>query len=204
MRKSSAIRCSNGQRPRTALETRRRARPSAEDGVDEWFDASGNSSSERMADQLDTSLENVFPDEPGLAALSASGPSSSGPTDAGFDNFDFAPGKPDLRQHVREQIALSIRAPEDRFIARRDCRRARRGRLYARRSRRDRRTARRLMRPMPSACLAFAKASTRRDFSRATFPNALRCNWPHATGSTRPWKRWSPISTSWRGAISRR
>jgi RNA polymerase sigma-54 factor len=94
-----------------------RAEPSAEDGVDEWFDASDDSSSERMADQLDTSLENVFPDEPGLAALSPSAPSSSGTADTGFDSFDFAPGKPDLRQHVREQIALSIRAPQDRFIA---------------------------------------------------------------------------------------
>jgi RNA polymerase sigma-54 factor len=91
--------------------------PSSEDGVDEWFEASAGTTSERMADQLDTSLENVFPDEPGLAALSSSGPLPSGSTDTGFDNFDFAPGKPDLRQHVREQIALSIRAPQDRFIA---------------------------------------------------------------------------------------
>lgn len=94
-----------------------RIEPSAEDGVDEWFEASDDSSSERMADQLDTSLENVFPDEPGLAALSPSGPLPAGSADIGFDNFDFAPGKPDLRQHVREQIALSIRAPQDRFIA---------------------------------------------------------------------------------------
>ncbi|MFN3764922.1 MAG: RNA polymerase factor sigma-54 [Aliihoeflea sp.] len=96
--------------------------PSSEDGVDEWFEASDGSSSQRMADQLDTSIENVFPDEPGLAALSSSASSSSpGAADSGFDSFDFAPGRPDLRQHVREQIALSIRSPQDRVIAAEFC-----------------------------------------------------------------------------------
>ncbi|MET0169374.1 MAG: RNA polymerase sigma-54 factor, partial [Aliihoeflea sp.] len=94
-----------------------RDEPSSEDGVDQWFDASDQSSSERMSEQLDTSLENVFPDEPGPGALTASSRSSSSSADADFDFMELAAAKPDLRQHVREQIALAVRDPQDRLIA---------------------------------------------------------------------------------------
>ena len=94
-----------------------RDEPSSEDGVDQWFDASDRSSSERMAEQLDTSLENVFPDEPGLGALSTSSRSSAGTADGDFDFMELAAARPDLRQHVREQIALTLRDPKDRLIA---------------------------------------------------------------------------------------
>lgn len=93
------------------------AEPSAEDGVDAWFEASDGTSSERMAAQLDTPLDNVFPDEPALAALSSSMPSGGAGVEPGADSFDFAPGKPDLNQHVREQIALSLRAAHERIVA---------------------------------------------------------------------------------------
>ncbi|MHB2267201.1 RNA polymerase factor sigma-54 [Aliihoeflea sp. PC F10.4] len=91
--------------------------PSSEDGVDQWFDASDQSSSQRMSDQLDTSLENVFPDEPGIGALPSSSRVSTGQVDNDFDFLELTAARPDLRQHVREQIALTIRDPKDRLIA---------------------------------------------------------------------------------------
>ncbi len=91
--------------------------PGSEDGVDRWFEASDETSAERIAGQLDTTLENVFPDEPGLPALRAPSGGGSGASDDAFDILDFAAGRPDLRQHVREQIALSLRDPADRLIA---------------------------------------------------------------------------------------
>ena len=92
--------------------------PGSEDGVDRWFEASDETSAERIAGQLDTTLENVFPDEPGLPALRAPSGGGSGASDGAFDILDFAAGRPDLRQHVREQIAfVQDRAGHDRRYA---------------------------------------------------------------------------------------
>ncbi|MCO5064149.1 MAG: RNA polymerase factor sigma-54 [Rhizobiaceae bacterium] len=83
---------------------------------DEWFETGAPPSSDTMAGTLDTSLENVFPDDnnarelvsPDLAASwkSGAGPRSTG----GFEDFDLedvARVQPSLRDHVGEQIAMS-------------------------------------------------------------------------------------------------
>ncbi|MBP0441080.1 RNA polymerase factor sigma-54 [Tianweitania sediminis] len=74
---------------------------------------------ESLADQLDTSLENIFPDDPGVPShvdptLSAQWRSAGGatgigtsPSDAGFE--ELAGGTPTLRSHVEAQIALAFR-----------------------------------------------------------------------------------------------
>lgn len=95
-----------------------------ETGVDRMFD-SADATAETISDRLDTSLENVFPDDagpaerlsPDLAAqwTSASGGGGSG---EGFDIEDMAAGRATLSDHVGEQIALAFRDPADRLIAR--------------------------------------------------------------------------------------
>ena len=91
--------------------------PSADDGVDQWIEASDGSSGERMSAQLDTSLENVFPDEPGPGFTSSAGTSQASGADGDFDFMELVAARPDLRQHVREQVALTLRDPKDRLIA---------------------------------------------------------------------------------------
>lgn len=93
------------------------AEPSADDGVDQWIEASDGSSAERMSAQLDTSLENVFPDETAPGFTSSAGARQTGAADGDFDFMELVAARPDLRQHVREQVALTLRAPEDRLIA---------------------------------------------------------------------------------------
>ena len=79
-----------------------------------------------IADKLDTSLDNVFPDDPGhadsagSAALSrsgVSGPDFAGNPDAGFDFQEVVASTPTLRDHLAEQISLTLRTVSDRAIA---------------------------------------------------------------------------------------
>lgn len=96
---------------------------------EDWFaETSTTWSSEAMADKLDASLENVFPDDPGaverlgpdlsLQWKSAGGAGSSGALPEGFDYEDVAAAAVTLREHVLEQIAFNIADPADRMIAR--------------------------------------------------------------------------------------
>lgn len=84
-------------------------------------------SAEAIAEQFDSSLENLFPDDPGvqetispdLSAQWRSATASDG-IRTGRDGFDLeatAAASPTLREHVREQIALVFRKPQDRLLA---------------------------------------------------------------------------------------
>lgn len=97
----------------------------AEAGVDRLFD-SADASAQTISDRLDTSLENVFPDDagpterlsPDLAAQWTSASGGGGGSGEGFDIEDMAAGRASLSDHVGEQIAFAFRDPADRLIAR--------------------------------------------------------------------------------------
>jgi RNA polymerase sigma-54 factor len=98
-----------------------------DDGVpdDGWYETNGSATAETISDRLDTSLENVFPDDPGTidrlgpdlaAQWKSAGTGSGGATD-GFDLEDIAAARLTLRDHVSEQIAFGIQDPAARLIA---------------------------------------------------------------------------------------
>ena len=99
---------------------------SEEPGVrDDWSDVSA---SEAMADKLGTSLENLFPDDPGvserldpgLAAQWKSAAGHGGGSGAASGDFDMeavTAAAVTLRDHVGAQIALAFRDPAERLIA---------------------------------------------------------------------------------------
>ncbi|MCI5077901.1 RNA polymerase factor sigma-54 [Oricola sp.] len=83
-------------------------------------------SAEAIADKLDSSLDNVFPDDPGRFdnAASAQGPSASrtgsdviGRPDGDFDLEAVVADSLTLRDHLAEQISLTLRTVADRAIA---------------------------------------------------------------------------------------
>ncbi len=90
---------------------------------DDWFETDAPSSAEAMSEKLDTSLENLFPDDPGtgdrlgpdLAAQwkSATG---NGSSSEGFDMEAVAAAQVTLRDRVGEQIALAFHDPALRLI----------------------------------------------------------------------------------------
>ncbi|MER8900978.1 RNA polymerase factor sigma-54 [Mesorhizobium sp. M0772] len=92
----------------------------------DWFENDTAWSAEAISDKLDSSLENLFPDDPGTSERlgpdltaqwkSATGKSSSGSSE-GFDVGDMAAAAITLRQHVGEQIALAFADPAARLIA---------------------------------------------------------------------------------------
>ncbi|WP_309082551.1 RNA polymerase factor sigma-54 [Chelativorans sp.] len=89
--------------------------------------AEGDFSSEAIAERLDTSLENLFPDDPGTQDpigpdLSAQWRSASGNGLAigGAEDWNLeavASAPPTLRDHVREQIAMAFPRPTERALA---------------------------------------------------------------------------------------
>lgn len=92
----------------------------------DWFADEGTApSAEAMAETLDASLENVFPDDPGAAErlgpdLSAQWKSASGSTGASSESFDpedLAAAKITLRDHVAEQIAFTFVDQTARLVA---------------------------------------------------------------------------------------
>ena len=93
-------------------------------GLDRMFEADDVNAA-AMSERLDTSMENVFPDDPGtaerlspdLAAQWKSAPSPGGGGE-GFDIEDMAAARISLADHVGEQIAFAFRDPADRLIAR--------------------------------------------------------------------------------------
>lgn len=100
------------------------APPQDEEAI--WVRDDGSWTAQSMSEQLDTSLENIFPEDPGQAErlapdLSAQWKSSSGGALGGssgdFDMEDLAAAPVTLRDHVAEQIAFQIVDPVDRAIA---------------------------------------------------------------------------------------
>ena len=92
-------------------------------GLDRLFDEAG-ASAETMSERLDSSMENVFPDDPGtvdrlgpdLAAQWRSAGTSGRGED--FDIDTLAAGGATLAGHVGEQIAFAFRDDGERLIAR--------------------------------------------------------------------------------------
>ncbi|TPM31931.1 RNA polymerase factor sigma-54 [Mesorhizobium sp. B2-3-4] len=95
----------------------------------DWFENETEWSAEAISDKLDTSLENLFPDDPGTSERlgpdltaqwkSASGgvSGSGGSSSEGLDAGDMAASAITLRDHVGEQIALAFTNPAARLIA---------------------------------------------------------------------------------------
>ena len=182
--------------------------------ADDWFEADGLATSESISDNLDASLENVFPDDPGAiqklgpdlaAQWKSAATGTGGDRRTGFDLEDMAAARLTLRDHVGEQIAFAFYDPASRLIAReltdglddagyfrgrhgRNCRAPRDG------------TRRRVERG--AGGLPVLRSG--RTVCRATSRNALRCSSKRAIGSIRRCAARSPISTCWRAAISRR
>ncbi|MEI9414694.1 MULTISPECIES: RNA polymerase factor sigma-54 [unclassified Mesorhizobium] len=92
----------------------------------DWFENETAWSAEAISEKLDTSLENLFPDDPGTSERlgpdltaqwkSASG-SGGGSSSEGLDAGDMAASAITLRDHVGEQIALAFTDPVARLIA---------------------------------------------------------------------------------------
>ena len=92
------------------------------DADGDWNDQPPAWSAEAISDRLDSSLENLFPDDPGRSDrlgpdLSAQWKSASGGGIGGFDMEDMAAARITLRDHVGEQIALTFADPAARLIA---------------------------------------------------------------------------------------
>ncbi|QDC00896.1 RNA polymerase factor sigma-54 [Mesorhizobium sp. 8] len=91
----------------------------------DWFDESESAwSAEAMSEKLDSSLENVFPDDPGTTErlapdLAAQWKSvgAGGGSGEGVDLEDLTAARVSLRDHVGEQIALTFADPASRLIA---------------------------------------------------------------------------------------
>ena len=102
------------------------------DGGDgDWISKDLETSAGTIADRLDTSLENVFPDDagrqetlsPALLSHWKSAPGTGGQNAGGFpgetvDLEAVAAAEVSLRDHVDEQIAFAFKVPGERMIAR--------------------------------------------------------------------------------------
>jgi RNA polymerase sigma-54 factor len=86
---------------------------------DEWYgDRAAN-----LNDQLDTSFENVFPDDttpkkadaPELIGQWKSMPGGEAPDS--YDLDDFVSAKPTLRDHIIQQLPFAVSLPQERMIA---------------------------------------------------------------------------------------
>ncbi|MCX8278587.1 RNA polymerase factor sigma-54 [Phyllobacterium sp. 0TCS1.6C] len=96
-----------------------------QDGSEEWLPESPDLSA--MADTFDSSLENVFPDEPGTRdfigdSLASQWKSSAGDgyVSTGDENFNLelvTPAAITLRDHVTEQVAFAFRDTSERLLA---------------------------------------------------------------------------------------
>ena len=99
--------------------------PQAADG--DWLEGDAAWTSDAIADKLDTTLENVFPDDPGAvqrlgpdltAQWKSAGNGAGGGSPDGFDIDDMAAAAVTLRDHVGEQVALSFADPASLLVAR--------------------------------------------------------------------------------------
>jgi RNA polymerase sigma-54 factor len=97
------------------------------DGGEDWDAGKSEWTSEAISDKLDTSLENMFPDDPGrrerlgpdLSAQwkSASGSGGQAPSGEGFDLDAMVAAPTSLGDHFAEQIAFSFVDPVERNVA---------------------------------------------------------------------------------------
>jgi len=94
--------------------------PAGQDRSD-WQDGEPVATAAGMAERLDASLENVFPDDPGQSdrvgpSLAETWRSLAAPSD-GFDMDDLAGAGPSLADTVREQIAFAFADSTQALIA---------------------------------------------------------------------------------------
>ncbi len=107
-----------------AIEGDRPEAPHDAEGETDWFESGLDASSETLAARLDTSLENVFPDDPGTQDrlgpdLSLTWKSAAGGMgDGSIDFEDMAAAAVTLRDMVDEQIAFAFQRRTDALIAR--------------------------------------------------------------------------------------
>ncbi|MGH6860277.1 MAG: RNA polymerase factor sigma-54 [Phyllobacterium sp.] len=102
-------------------------RPSAEEAADHWLASGETTSSSSMSDTFDSSMENIFPDDPGLhdfiaGDLASQWKSSAGDgyVSAGGENYNLeqvTAAPLTMRDHVGEQIIFAFREAADRRIA---------------------------------------------------------------------------------------
>ena len=180
----------------------------------DWFENERAWTSEAISDKLDSSLENIFPDDPGTSERlgpdltaqwkSAGGGSAAGGSADGFDMDDMAAAAITLRDHVGEQIAFAFSDPASRLIARELAEnldddgymRADLGRNRGAARRRHGRYRRG----------AFRLPDVRAGRALRARPRRMPCAaaWPRATGSIRRCGRCSRTSIFWRAATLRR
>jgi RNA polymerase sigma-54 factor len=97
--------------------------------AEDWFETERAWTSEAMSEKLDSSLENIFPDDPGTSERlgpdltsqwksAGGGGAIGGRSEDGFDMDDMAAAPVTLRDHVGEQIAFAFADPAERLIAR--------------------------------------------------------------------------------------
>lgn len=100
--------------------------PRAEDTSNNSGETEAEWSSTSISEKLDASLENIFPDDPGVhqrlgpdlaAQWKSAGGSSAGTGTSDFDMDDMAAPATTLRDVVGEQIAFGFTDPQDRLIA---------------------------------------------------------------------------------------
>ncbi|WP_274630376.1 RNA polymerase factor sigma-54 [Arvimicrobium flavum] len=92
-----------------------------------WVRDDGAWTAQSMSEQMDSSLENIFPDDPGVsdrlapdlnAQWKSSGAGALAQSAGDFDMEDLAAAPVTLGDHVAEQIAFLIADPASRLIAR--------------------------------------------------------------------------------------
>ena len=111
---------------RNPLVERESADSAVADGEGSWEADAGEWSAEGIAGKLGTSLENLFPDDPGQRerlgpelSMQWKSQASTGAAHGDiFDMDDLAESRISLRAHVDQQIALTFPDPVERHIAR--------------------------------------------------------------------------------------
>jgi RNA polymerase sigma-54 factor len=101
------------------------ARASDASADEDWFKTGAVDNAENLSSTFDSSLENIFPDDPGRSDdthvdLAAQWSTSAGETYSAGGSFDIdqvTASRVSLSEHVAEQIALTFSTPADRFIA---------------------------------------------------------------------------------------
>ena len=95
-----------------------------EDLSSDWYEGDNTGGAEKLNDRLDTSFENVFPDDgpsaradaPELMSQWKSMP-GGGETGESYDLDDFVAGQITLRDHLNQQIPFLLHSPVERLIA---------------------------------------------------------------------------------------
>lgn len=95
----------------------------ADDQRPDWTSGDLETSAQSIADNLDTSTENVFPEDavptgPMAPTLSGGAPTGNGGSfDDNPDFESFITSEKSLHEHLVDQMVLAINAPEERLIA---------------------------------------------------------------------------------------